>query len=162
MALEGVKKHCSGSDVSERVKERAEARDQVGRGMVFLGGVGWVDFAGTKGEGLGVDQVYPGQGVEGVEFVTSRGEGTCTPGLVAYREDNSIRNVQGEGSQQEEAQGGQNEGEQTVSDSTSQVEFQRWRGYLVWAVVYYQLQHPHSSRSPDSSAAGMRVIGVSV
>lgn len=87
MALEGAKKHYSGSDASERVKERAEARGQVGRGTAFLDGVGWMGFAETKGEGLGVDQVYPGRGVEGVEFVTSRGEGTCTPGLVAHKED---------------------------------------------------------------------------
>jgi len=46
-----------------------------------------MDFAGTRGEGLGAVQVCPGQGAEGVEFVTSRGEGTCTSGLVGYKED---------------------------------------------------------------------------
>jgi len=85
--LGGAKKRYSGSDESEYVKEREEARDRVGQGMAFLDGVDWMDFAGTKREELGVGQAYPGRGVEGVGFVTSTGEGTCTPDPVAYRED---------------------------------------------------------------------------
>jgi len=86
--LEGGKKRYSGSDVSEYVKEMGEAGDLVGRGMAFLDGVGWMDFAGTKGEeGLGEGRVYPGWDAEGVESVTSTGEGTCMPGLMAYKED---------------------------------------------------------------------------
>jgi hypothetical protein len=73
-ALEGVKKRYSGLGVSGYVKEKQEAEDLVERGMVFLDGVGWMDFAGTKGEELGVDQVYPVQGAEGVESVASTGE----------------------------------------------------------------------------------------
>jgi len=87
MGLEGAKKHYSGSDVSEYVKEKEEARDRVGRGMVFLDGVDWMGFAGTKWEELGEGQVYPGRDVEGVESVASTGEDTCTPDPVAYKED---------------------------------------------------------------------------
>jgi hypothetical protein len=74
----------------------------------------------------------------------------------------SIRNVQGEEGSQlgEVAQDGPNEGGPTVSDSTSQVEFQKRSGYLVWEVVCYPLQHPRSSRSLSLSVAGTRVIGV--
>lgn len=45
--LEGVKRHCSGSDVRGRVKGKGEAGDLVGRGMALLGGVGWMGFAET-------------------------------------------------------------------------------------------------------------------
>ena len=62
----------------------------------------------------------------------------------------------------EEAQGGWNEGVQTFSDWTSQAESQKWRGYLVWAVVYYPPRHPHSYHWLDSSVAGKRVIEVAV
>jgi len=55
--------------------------------MAFLDGVDWMGFAGTRREVLGAGQVYPGQGVERVVFVTSTGEGTCTPDPVASRED---------------------------------------------------------------------------
>jgi hypothetical protein len=71
MVLEGVKKRCSGSDESEYVKEKREAGDLVGRGMVFLDEVGLMGFAGTKGEEPGAGQVSLGQGAEGVEFVAS-------------------------------------------------------------------------------------------
>lgn len=82
--LEGVKKRCSGSDVNEYEKEMEEAGDLVEQEMVFLDGVGWMGFAGTKGEGLDVGRVYPGLGGEGVASVASKGEGTYTPpGLVA-------------------------------------------------------------------------------
>ena len=87
MGLGGEKKRCSGSDESEYVKEREEAMDRVGQGMVFLDGVDWMGFAGTKREVLGAGQAYPGQGVEGVVFVTSTGERTCTPDPVAYRKN---------------------------------------------------------------------------
>jgi len=87
MELGGAKKRCSGLDESEYVKGREEAMDRVGQGMAFLDGVDWMGFAGTKWEELGAGQVYPGRGVEGVVFVTSTGEGTCTPDPVAYRED---------------------------------------------------------------------------
>ena len=87
MGLGGAKKRCSGSDESEYVKEMEEARDRVGQGMVFLDGADWMGFAGTRREELGAGQAYPGQGVEGVVFVTSTGEGTCTLDPVAYRED---------------------------------------------------------------------------
>ena len=43
-------------------------------------------FAGTSEEGLGVGQVCLDRGVEGVAFVTSTGQGTCTPDLVAYKD----------------------------------------------------------------------------
>ena len=82
----GVKKRYSDSGVSEYVKEKQEAGALVGRGMAFLGGAGWTGFAGTKGEELGVGQVYPVQGAEGVGSAASTGESTCTPGLVAYNE----------------------------------------------------------------------------
>ena len=86
--LEGAKKRYSGSGVSEYVTEMQEAGDLVGRGMAFLDGVGWMGFAGIKGEeGLGEGRVYPGRGAEGVESVTSMGEDTCTSGLIAYKED---------------------------------------------------------------------------
>ena len=85
--MEGGKKHYSGSDVNEHAKEKEGAGDLVGRGMASLDGVDWMGFAGTKVEELGVGQVYPDQGVEGVESVASMEEGTCTPGLVAYTED---------------------------------------------------------------------------
>ena len=62
----------------------------------------------------------------------------------------------------EVAQGGWNEGEQTVSDSTSQVGSQKWRGYLVWAVACCPLQHLRSCHLLDWSAAGMLATGVSV
>lgn len=52
--LEGVKKHCSGSDVNGYGKERAEARDLAGRGSACLDGVDSMGFVGTKGEGLDV------------------------------------------------------------------------------------------------------------
>ena len=58
-----------------------------GRGIMFLGGVDWMGFAGTKREEPGAGQVYPGRDVEGVEFVASTGEDTCTPDSVAYKED---------------------------------------------------------------------------
>jgi hypothetical protein len=110
-----------------------------------------------------VGQVYPVQGAEGVESVASTGESTCTPGLVAYNEGSSIRNVQGEGSQQGEvARDGWNEGEQTVLDSIPQVGFQMLWGYLVWAVADCLLQHPRSCHLLDSSAEGTLVTGVSV
>ena len=86
MGLEGAKKHYSGSDMSEYVKEREEARDRVGWGMVFLDGVDRIGFAGTKWEELGADRGYPGRGVEGVEFVTSTCEDTCMSGPVAYED----------------------------------------------------------------------------
>jgi len=66
------------------VKEKQEAGDLVGRGMAFLDGVGWMGFAGTKGEELGAGQAYPVRGAEGVESVASTGESTYKPGLVAY------------------------------------------------------------------------------
>ena len=67
----------------------------------------------------------------------------------------------GEGSRRV-AQGGRNEEEQTFSDSTYQVEFQkRWRS-LMWVAVYYPLRHLRSSHLLDSSGAGMRVNGVPV
>ena len=82
--LEGVKKHYSGSDVSGCVKERQGAGGLVGRGTVFLGGVGWMDSAGTKGEVLGAGRGYPDQGAEGV---ASTGDGTYMQGLVVHKED---------------------------------------------------------------------------
>ena len=36
-------------------------------------------------------QVYPGQGAEVVESVASMGEGTCTLGLIAYKEDTGVK-----------------------------------------------------------------------
>jgi hypothetical protein len=92
MGLEGARKHYSGSDVSEYVKGREEVRDRVGRGMVFLDGVDWTGFAGTKRGELGAGQAYPDRGVEGVGFVASTGEDTCTPDPVAYKEDTGRRN----------------------------------------------------------------------
>ena len=86
MGLEGVRKRYSGSDVSECVKGREEVRGQVGRGMAFQDEVGWMGFAGTSEEGLGVDQVCPDRGVEGVAFVASTRQDTCTPDLVAYKD----------------------------------------------------------------------------
>lgn len=62
--------------------------------------------------------------------------------------------------QEEEVQGGWNEGEQIASDSTSQVAFQKSWEYLVWVVVCCPLQHPRSSRSSGSSAAGTEVTGI--
>jgi hypothetical protein len=66
------------------------------------------------------------------QSLTVRGRGgTC--------HSRSIRNVQGEGSQQGEVgQGGRNEGEQTVSDSTSQVGFQKGGGIWCgrWSITY--------------------------
>lgn len=82
-----MKKRYSGPGVSGYVKEKQEGEDLVGRGMAFLDGVGWTGFAETKGEGPGVDQVYPVRGAEGVESVASTGGGTCTLGLAAYNED---------------------------------------------------------------------------
>ena len=81
-----MKKRYLGSGVSGYVKEKQEAGDPVGRGMVFLDGVGWTGFVGTKGEELGVGRAYPVQGAEEVESVASTGESTCTRGLVAYNE----------------------------------------------------------------------------
>jgi hypothetical protein len=78
-ALEAVKKHCSGMDVNEYGKEREVVKDPVEQELVFLGAVGWMGFAGTKGEELGASQVYPGQGEGGVASVTSKGEDTYTP-----------------------------------------------------------------------------------
>jgi len=46
VGLEGAK-HYSGSDVSEYVKERDEAKDRVDRWMGFLDEVGWMGFAGS-------------------------------------------------------------------------------------------------------------------
>ena len=145
-----MKKHCSGLDVNGYEKEREEGGDLVERESVSLDGVGWMGFAGTKGEELDAGRVYPGQGAEGVASVTSKGEGTyMPPGLVVHKGNTGwgkvnidvryewwrgtgyshsiLRNVSGEeGNQEGEvAQGEWNEGEQTVSDSTSQVEFQK-------------------------------------
>ena len=86
MGWEGAKKLHSGSDVSECVKGREEARGQVGRGMAFRDGIGWVGFAGTSEEGLGEGQVCLDRGVKGVAYATSRGQGTCTPDLEAYKD----------------------------------------------------------------------------
>lgn len=44
-------------------------------------------FAGTKGEGLDGDRVYPGRGAEEVASVASNdGEDTYTPGLMVHKE----------------------------------------------------------------------------
>lgn len=59
----------------------------MGRGMEFLDGAGWMGFAGTKGEGPGAGQVYPGQGAEGEASGASMGEGTCRSGLVGRKKD---------------------------------------------------------------------------
>ena len=85
--LEEVKKHYSGLGVSGCGRGREGVRDLVERGSAFLGGVGWMGFAETKGEELGAGQVFPGWGAEGAASVTSTGEGTCMPDLVAYKED---------------------------------------------------------------------------
>ena len=45
--MDGAKKHYSGSDVSECVKEREETNGRMGRGIVFLDVVGWMGFVGS-------------------------------------------------------------------------------------------------------------------
>lgn len=89
MALEGVRKHYSGSGVNEHVKERGEGGDLVGRGMASLDGVGWMGFAEIKGEVLGAGQVYPGRDAEGVASVASTGEDTYTAVLGAYDKEDT-------------------------------------------------------------------------
>ena len=84
--LEGVKRRCSDSDVSVHGKEKGEVGNFVERVWAFQDGVDWTGFAGTRGEEEGVDQVCPGQDVEGVAPVASMW-GTCTLGLIAYTED---------------------------------------------------------------------------
>lgn len=70
-------------------------------------------FAGTEEAELGVFQVYPGRGVEGVASVASTEEHTCTSS--PRHTDNSIHSEGGEGSQREEVgQRGRDEGGQIV------------------------------------------------
>lgn len=84
--LEGVKKHCSDLDENECGKEKEVEGDLVGQESVFLDGVGWMGFAGTEVAGLDADQVYPGQGGEGVASVPSNGEDTYTlKGLMVHK-----------------------------------------------------------------------------
>ena len=71
--------------MSGYVKEKQEAGDPMGRGMVFLDEVGWTGFGGTKGEEQGVGQVSLDRGAEGAETSTREG-GTYTLDL-AYKED---------------------------------------------------------------------------
>jgi hypothetical protein len=82
---EGARKHYSGSDVSGYVKEKQEAGDPMGRGMVFLDGVGWTGFVETKGEEQGAGRVSLARGAEGAETSMREG-GTYTLDL-AYKED---------------------------------------------------------------------------
>ena len=85
--LEGVKKHRSDSDVSGYGRGKEGAGGLVERELVFLDGVGWMGFAGTKGGELDAGLVYLDLGANGVASATSKGGGTCTWGLMAYRRD---------------------------------------------------------------------------